>query len=148
MIRLNVAAPLDLTHRYLSGMIERGEGAIINVASVAAFQPLPWMATYVATKAFVLHFSEALWAEFGGVTVMALCPGPTDTNFFQAARMGSAPPKVLLQSPRDVVEAALGGISAGSSRRISGLTNKIMVFAARLVPRRLALSVAARLGSI
>src|SRR5918911_1610120 len=88
MIDLNIKALVDLTYRYLGPMRERKRGAIINVASTAAFQPVPFMATYAATKAFVLSFSEALWEENRerGVKVLALCPGVTDTNFFEAAR--------------------------------------------------------------
>src|SRR3977135_4352674 len=89
MIDLNIKSLVELTHRFLQPMIERRQGAIINVASTAAFQPVPFMATYAATKAFVLSFSEALWEENRpyGVKVMALCPGVTDTNFFDAAKI-------------------------------------------------------------
>src|SRR5690606_38302708 len=87
MIRLNVAAFTELTYRALSGMLERGHGAIINVASVAAFQPVAYMPVYAATKSYVLSLSEALWAEARdhNVTVMALCPGATRTEFFDVA---------------------------------------------------------------
>ncbi len=83
-VMLNVAAVVDLTHLFLPAMLKRGDGAVINVASTASFQPVPYMAVYGATKAFVLSFSEALWAECRGrgVRVLALCPGTTATEFF------------------------------------------------------------------
>ncbi|RPI49792.1 MAG: SDR family oxidoreductase, partial [Chloroflexi bacterium] len=87
MVRLNVNAVVELTRLYLPGMRARHRGGVINVASNAAFQPVPYMAVYAATKAFVLHFSEALAEEVGpgGVWVMALCPGATDTTFWEVA---------------------------------------------------------------
>lgn len=87
MIDLNVKSLTELTRRFLIPMHARKQGTIINVASTAGFQPVPFMATYAATKAFVLSFSEALWEENRpyGIQVMALCPGVTDTNFFDAA---------------------------------------------------------------
>src|SRR5215210_2737648 len=102
MIDLNVRALVELTYRYLAGMRERKRGRIINVASTAAFQPVPFMATYAATKAFVLSFSEALWEENRpfGVKVMALCPGVTETNFFEAAQ-GQKPPARIAQTPEE-----------------------------------------------
>src|SRR5258706_4597158 len=105
MIDLNVRSLVELTHRFLVPMRERKQGAIINVASTEAFQPVPFMATYAATKAFVLSFSEALWEENRpyGIKVLALCPGVTDTNFFEAAR-GHKPPARTSQTPEEVVE--------------------------------------------
>src|SRR4028119_925016 len=87
MIQLNILALVDLTHHFLPGMRQRRSGGIINMSSVAAFQPMPYFSVYAATKAFVLSFSEALWAENYryGVHVLAVCPGPTETNFFQEA---------------------------------------------------------------
>src|SRR5262249_48631264 len=86
-ISLNVSAVVALTRLFLPAMVAAKRGCIINVASTAAFQPVPWMATYAATKAFVLNFSEALSSELQGtgVTVLALCPGPTRTEFQQVA---------------------------------------------------------------
>ena len=82
-----MAAVVELAHAFLPGMVARGEGAVVNVASTAAFQPMPYMSVYGASKAFVLSFSQALWAEYRslGVRVLALCPGPVDTNFFAVA---------------------------------------------------------------
>ena len=85
-IAVNIAALVDLTHAFLPSMLQRGDGAILNVASTSAFQPGPYMAVYAATKAFVLSFTEALWAEYRnrGVHVAALCPGAVETPFFAA----------------------------------------------------------------
>jgi short-subunit dehydrogenase len=139
MIDLNVRALVELTHRFLQPMRERKGGAIINVASTAGFQPVPYMATYAATKAFVLSFSEALWEENRalGIKVMALCPGVTATNFFEAARMYKPPPARASQTPEDVVDTALRGLTSGRSHIISGLPNYLMVQTERLVPRSL-----------
>ncbi|MDQ6654080.1 MAG: SDR family oxidoreductase [Acidobacteriota bacterium] len=138
MIDLNIKSLVELTHRFLAPMLERKEGTIINVASTAGFQPVPFMGTYAATKAFVLSFSEALWEENRprGIHIMALCPGVTDTNFFEAAR-GHKPPARLSQSPEDVVETALRGLARGKSHVISGWTNFVMVESERLAPRSL-----------
>jgi short-subunit dehydrogenase len=143
MIELNVRALVDLTHRFLLPMRERKSGAIINVASTAGFQPVPFMATYAATKAFVLTFTEALWEENRphGVKVMALCPGVTETNFFEASRM-QRPPGRVSQTPDQVVDAALRGLKRGKSSVISGWTNFLVVEAIRAVPRSIILRTA------
>src|SRR5271156_4950090 len=88
-IQLNVMALVDLTHAFIPAMLERGEGAIINLASVAAHQPVPYMSVYAATKAFVLSFSEALWAEYKdrGIRVLSLNPGATKTEFHSVAKL-------------------------------------------------------------
>lgn len=145
MIDLNVKALIELTHRFLGPMRERKQGAIINVASTAGFQPVPYMAIYAATKSFVLNFSEALWEENRrfGVHVMALCPGVTETNFFEASQM-ERPPMRVAQTPEDVVEAALRGLARKKSLVISGWTNFLMVESERLVPRSLITRVAGR----
>ncbi len=146
MIDLNIKALVDLTYRFLAPMRERKQGAIINVASTAAFQPVPYFATYAATKAFVLSFSEALWEENRsfGVTVMALCPGVTNTNFFEAAR-GQKPPARTSQTPEEVVDTALSGLARHKSNIVSGWTNFIMVEAERLTPRSLVVRMAGRM---
>jgi short-subunit dehydrogenase len=146
MIDLNIKSLLELTYRFLAPMRERRQGAIINVASTAGFQAVPFMATYAATKAFVLSFSEALWEENRphGIKVMALCPGVTETNFFEAAH-GHKPPARMAQSPEDVVETALRGIAHGKSHIISGWTNRAMVEAERLAPRSLVTRMAGRM---
>jgi len=146
MIDLNIKSLVELTHRFLQPMIARKQGAIINVASTAAFQPVPFMATYAATKAFVLSFSEALWEENReyGISVIALCPGVTDTNFFEAAR-GHKPPARASQTPEEVVDTALRGLAQGKSHIISGWSNFLMTQSERLVPRSLITRVAGRM---
>jgi short-subunit dehydrogenase len=146
MIELNVKALVELTHRFLAPMRERKQGTIINVASTAGFQPVPFMATYAATKAFVLSFTEALWEEnrTHGVHLMALCPGVTDTNFFEAAR-GQKPPARASQTPEEVVETALRALSRGKSSVVSGWTNLMMVETERLVPRSVVVRLAGKM---
>jgi short-subunit dehydrogenase len=127
-------------------MVERRQGAIMNVASTAAFQAVPFMATYAATKAFVLSFSEALWEENRphGVHVMALCPGVTETNFFEAAR-GKKPPARVAQTPEEVVDVALRGLARRKAVVVSGWTNLFMVESERLVPRSVVTRLAGRM---
>lgn len=146
MIDLNVKALVELTYHFLKPMRERGQGTIINVASTAGFQPVPFMSTYAATKAFVLSFSEALWEENRpyGVHVMALCPGVTETNFFEAAR-GTKPPARVAQTPEDVVETALRALARRKSHVVSGWTNFVMTEAERLVPRSLVVRAAGKM---
>jgi short-subunit dehydrogenase len=146
MIDLNVKALVELTYRFLVPMRARGKGAIINVASTAGFQPVPYMTTYAATKAFVLSFSEALWEEnrLYGIKIMALCPGVTDTNFFEAAQI-EKPPMRAIQSPEEVVETALSGLERGKSHIVSGWSNLLMIEAERLVPRAFVAKMAGRM---
>ena len=138
MIDLNVKSLVALTHLYLEPMRKARRGAIINVASTAGFQPVPFMTTYSATKAFVLSFSEALWEENRpyGIKVMALCPGVTDTKFFEAARI-ERPPMRVAQTPDQVVDTALRGLRRGRGHVISGWANFFMTESERLVPRPL-----------
>lgn len=136
MIELNVTAVVDLTYRFLGPMRERNQGTIVNVASTASFQPVPYMATYAATKAFVLSFSESLWDEnrMHGIHVMALCPGVTETNFFEASEI-ERPPLRTAQTPEEVVETALRGLNRKKSLVISGWANWFVVEAERFLPR-------------
>src|ERR1041385_6980246 len=140
MIDLNVRSLVEMSYRFLRPMRERKSGAIINVASTAGFQPVPYMATYAATKAFVLSFSEALWEENRpyGIEVMALCPGVTQTNFFEASRM-QRPPARTSQTPDEVVDTALRALKRHKSSVISGWTNFMAVGAERVAPRKLIL---------
>ena len=129
MIELNISALVALTHRFLPAMRERKSGTIINVASTASFQPVPFMATYAATKAFVRSFSEAIAEENRpfNINVMALCPGPTDTNFFDAAEIDKGAKEAFLkkgmQTPEEVVETALNAVGSGKTAVVSGWTN-------------------------
>ena len=138
MIDLNIKALVSLTYIFLKPMRERQRGSIINVASTAGFQPVPYMTTYAATKAFVLSFSDALWEENRayGIKIMALCPGVTDTNFFTASEM-DRPPMRISQTPEQVVETALSGLKRGRGHVISGWTNYLLTESERFVPRSL-----------
>jgi short-subunit dehydrogenase len=126
-------------------MRERKSGTIINVASTAGFQAVPYMATYAASKAFVLSFSEALWDEnrTHGVHVMALCPGVTETNFFEASGI-DRPPMRTIQTPEEVVETALRALNRQKSTVISGWTNLFTVEAERIFPRSFVTKVAGK----
>lgn len=136
LIDLNVRALVGLTNRYLRQMRERGSGTIINVSSTAAFQPMPFRATYAATKAFVSSFTEAIAEENRpfGIRIMALCPGSTATNFFAAA--GSEPTMKAggQQTAEQVVETALNAIKGGRVKVISGWKNHIGAFAGAYLP--------------
>ena len=147
MIELNVVTLIKLTRLYLPEMLRRGAGTIVNVASTAGFQPVPYMATYAATKAFVLNFSEALWAETrgSGVHVLALCPGPTRTEFQRVAGMAERLQKKPMQTAEEVVETCLRAMGRQDGFVISGWANRLMVAAERLAPRSFIASVAADL---
>ena len=139
MVQLNVMALVDLTHRFLQPMRQRGSGCIVNVGSIASFQALPYFAVYAATKAFVLSFSEALWAENDktGVKILAICPGPTDTNFFEVS--GSPPSNgnsSQLASPETVVREAIAALDRDTACTIAGgLVNQAIATLPRLFPR-------------
>lgn len=141
-IMLNVAAVVDLAHSFLPSMIRRGGGGIINLASVAAFQPLPFMSVYAATKAFVLSFSHGLYGEYRnrGIHVLAVCPGPVDTPFFEATGVPSlrkAIPSPFMMTAEKVVEVSLKAFRAGDTVIVPGVSNKAMAFMSRLMPRKL-----------
>ncbi|KPG79468.1 SDR family oxidoreductase [Frigoribacterium sp. RIT-PI-h] len=136
-VHLNCSQVVALTRALLPGMVARRRGTVVNVASTAAFQPIPTMAVYGATKAFVLSFSEALHAEVrgSGVTVTALCPGATETGFFAAT--GSDFLTSGRQTPEQVVTAALRAVRRRRAVVVSGLGNAIGAQAHRFLPRRL-----------
>ena len=142
MIRVNAEAVTALTGLFLPGMLARGGGRILQVASTAAFQPGPLMATYYATKAFVLHFSEALAEELSGsgVTVTVLCPGPTRTSFQERAEMeesGLVQGLLPMMTPERVARAGYRGMMSGKRLVVPGIMNKLGVFSTRLAPRGL-----------
>ena len=145
-ILLNVATLVDLTHAFLPLMVARHQGAIINVASLAAFQPCPYMAVYGATKAFVLSFSEALWGEYRmkGVRVLAVCPGETETEFFRVVGNGYETPLGNAEMPEQVVQVALRALKQGRSSVISGKQNALSANLSRFVPRSLVVRVMAQ----
>jgi short-subunit dehydrogenase len=147
-IDLNCRALVALSHAVLPGMIAAGGGAILNVASTAAFQPGPWMAVYYATKAFVLSFSEALHEEVKpqGIRVSALCPGPTRTEFAEVAGMGDSELFKRFGSSADaVVKDGLAALKANQAVKISGAMNAVMASSIRLTPRALARRIAGSL---
>jgi short-subunit dehydrogenase len=140
MIDLNCGALAEMAHAVLPGMIERRSGAILNVASTAAFQPGPGMAVYFATKAFVLSFSEAVHEEVKkqGVIVSALCPGPTATEFGAVAGFGpSSASSKLAADSASVVKTGLDGLERGKAIVIPGIGNKATAQAHRFFPRSL-----------
>ena len=141
MIRLNVIAMVEATHLFLLPMLEQGSGAIVNVASVAGYQPFPHMATYGATKAFMLNFTEAVAAETrgSGVRVMVLCPGATRTDFIEIAGVGNVVDHAPVESVDAVVRSALRGLERGSRTVISGWRNRALITLERFLPRRFVL---------
>jgi short-subunit dehydrogenase len=148
MVTLDVAALHDLCVRFLPGMVERGYGRVLNVASTAAYQPLPYMATYGAAKAFVLSLSEALWYELRGtgVAVTCLAPGRTDTEFFEDAGMDDiAFAKAPMASARGVAETGYRAMLAGKRTVIPGLQNRLTALLAPLMPARAVLAMGAAL---
>ena len=142
MIQLNITALVDLTYQFLPLMQQRRSGKIINVSSIAAFQGMPYMSVYAATKAFVLSFSEALWAENQGkgVKVLALCPGSTKTDFFDRAgfKKFSSGSRAFENSAStsEVVKEALKALDKGASQVVTGgLPNQIIYNLSRLLPK-------------
>jgi len=143
MIEVDVVAVADLCSRFTPGMVQRGRGRILNVASTAAFQPLPGQAGYGACKAFVLSYTESLHAELRGtgVTATALCPGPVDTGFGEAAGFSteeaeSALPKFMWESPAFVAKTGVDGMARGRPVAIPGTANRIGAMLARYTPNR------------
>ena len=139
MIDLNVRALVALTHLVLPAMIVRKQGAILNVASTAAFQPGPGFGVYFASKAFVLSFSEALHQELKrtGVKVSALCPGPTRTEFGEVAGVTSGNFNRFAADAPSVVATGLKGLDRNKAVVVPGLTNKVTAQSNRIVPRAL-----------
>jgi len=143
MLDLNVQALTHLTRLFLPGMLERRSGGVLNVASTAGFQPIPGLSVYAATKAFVLNFSEALWAECKGrgVRIFCLCPGNTLTRFHQTAGID----KQRMFFSASAVDVARFGLDkflkSGRPSAIYGFWNKLMIYVERLSPRRLTVAV-------
>jgi uncharacterized protein len=142
LVRTNVEAVVDLCSRFIPPMTERRRGAVLNTASTAAFQPLAGQAGYAASKAFVLSYSHALRAEVKarGVTVSALCPGPVDTGFAEAAGMSheeamSSLPGFMWVPAVEVARAAVEGLNQGRAVIIPGVANKVVAAAGYMAPR-------------
>jgi short-subunit dehydrogenase len=149
-IELNVSALVRLTHASLSGMLRRGHGAVINVSSMAGFQPMPFNATYGGTKAFVNSFTEALHEELreSGVRVQVLCPGFTRTEFQDTAGVDeSAVPGFAWMEAEEVVEASLRALERGDLVCVPGATNRVLAALQRTSPHLLTRRLMARLGS-
>lgn len=139
MIDLNVRAVTKLTGHFLPGMVSRGRGAILQVASTTSFQPVPFMATYAATKAFVLHFSEAVAREVQGtgVRIVAVCPGHTPTEFQKISGVDRRPTRTSSQDAGAVVEEALRALDGTNSPVVvTGWPNRLTTQASRVMPRR------------
>lgn len=138
MIQLNVTSLVQLSKLFIRDMSKRGFGRVLNVSSTASFQPGPLMAIYFATKAFVTSFSQAIGNELkgSGVTVTALCPGPTATNFSSGADMGdSLMFKSVLMAAEKVAKQGYEAMMKGRALAVTGLLNKLTVFLNRLFPR-------------
>lgn len=151
MIRTNVEALADLTYAYVPQMVQRGSGAILNVASTAAFQPLPGSATYAATKAFVLALSEAMHEELKGtgVTTTAVCPGPVRTPFVDIISKGesesvSSMPSFVWMTSEDTAKAAVDGMLRGRRVVIPGRLNQLTALASTHTPHEILLPVVRR----
>lgn len=150
MVRTDVEAVVHLCAMAVPDMVGRGRGAVLNVASTAAFQPLPGQAGYGGSKAFVLSYTQAMSVELrkSGVSATALCPGPVETEFAAAAGLGGkqaaeALPDVMWVSAAEVAEAGIDGLAAGRSVVIPGVANRAVAGLAKVVPRRVLLPVLA-----
>ena len=153
MIRLNVEAVVALCARYVPGMVERRRGAVLNVASTAAFQPLPMQAAYAGTKAFVLSYTEAMHAELRGqgVAVTSLCPGPVRTEFVEAAGIteeAEALPGFLWTESPQVAAEAVRGLERNRRVVVPGGFNRVGALSGQHVPRALLLRFASRLTPV
>ncbi|MCA9529172.1 MAG: SDR family oxidoreductase [Myxococcales bacterium] len=149
MVQLNVTALTELTHRFAKGMVERGRGRVLNIASTAGFQPGPGMAVYYATKAYVISFSEAVAHELRGtgVTVTAHCPGATDTAFAHTA--GNDKSLLFKSGAADataVARSAYGAMQRGKVLAIHGVLNWLLAQSVRLSPRAIVRAIAARMN--
>ena len=151
LVEVDVAAVVDLCCRLVPGMVERGRGVVLNVASVGAFGPLPGQASYAAAKAFVLSYTESLREELkgSGVTAATLCPGPVHTGFGHTAGISDADAAAALPTPLwktadDVARAAIEGLDADNGVIVPGGLNRAAALLYRLAPRSLLLPVLAR----
>jgi short-subunit dehydrogenase len=149
-IAVNVGAVVALTRAFLPELLQHGDGALINVASTAGFQPVPRMAVYGATKAFVLSFTQAVWyeAKGSGVRVFALCPGPGDTEFVDVADNADAMVGKM-ETAQEVVEAAMRALDRRRSPAVvfTRRANGIQAKSATIAPRRFVVNLSGRLGA-
>ena len=142
LIEVDVAAVVDLCTRFLPAMVARGRGAVLNVASVGAFGPVPWQASYGAAKAFVLSYTEAMREELRGtgVTAAVVCPGPVRTGFGAAAGIPDEDaekllPSFLWEQPETVARTAVDGLDRGRRVIVPGMPNRVAATLNRLAPR-------------
>ena len=148
MVRLNAVTLMDLTRRLLPCMIERGHGGVLNVASLAGFQAGPYMATYYATKAFVLHFTEGVREEVlgKGVTVSAFCPGPVSTEFGDVAGSSASPLfRFGTMSCERATRIGYEGYRRGKAVIVPGIMPKVVTFLDRITPRAITRKIVKRL---
>lgn len=153
MVHVNVEALVALTARFVPEMVRRGRGGVLNVASTAAFQPLPRQATYGATKAFVLSFTDALHAELAGtgVAATALCPGPVRTEFADVAGIGEEAeglPDVFWAKAPEVAEQGIRGLEKNRRVVVPGLLNRGGALAGQHAPRGVLLKLASRISPV
>jgi short-subunit dehydrogenase len=151
MVELDVVAVVDLCTRFLPGMVERGRGGVLNVASTAAFQPLPGQAGYGGSKAFVLSYTQSLAGELKGTGVSAtcLCPGPVDTGFgeragFEPGEFDNALPPIMWVSAADVARCGLDALDKGRLYAIPGVANRVAARFSQVAPRRVLLEILRR----
>lgn len=146
MVSVNCVALTQLTRAVLPGLLLRGRGSIINVASTAAFQPIPSMAAYAASKSYVLSFSQALWSEVNGtgVRVTAICPGPTDTRFFVEA--GNDRVMTRRRQPAQVVASTFEALKDNKPYVVDGAINATVAKASKLAPARFAMRISRRMA--
>ena len=139
MVRLNCVAVVDLAAHVLPGMVARGAGALVVMSSAAAWQPVPYMATYAATKAFELHLTEAIAAELHGtgVRALAVCPGPTRTEFGLHAGTTGGRWAIPFDDTDLVVRATWRALAGGRPRAATGVVSRGSMLASRLLPRGL-----------
>lgn len=138
-VTLNISATLRLAHAVIPQMKARRTGAIVSISSIAAFQPLPYMATYAGTKAFNLFHSMALRHELSefGVRVITICPGPTETEFSGVARIPGTPTGMRRDRPEDVVAQSIRALRSNRAFIVTGIRSKIMSFGSRYVPKEI-----------
>jgi short-subunit dehydrogenase len=151
LVEVDVAAVADLCSRFLPGMVSRGRGAVLNVASVGGFGPLPGQAAYGAAKAFVLSYTQAIGEELRGtgVTAATLCPGPVSTDFGEKAGISdedaeASLPKAMWVDADVVAKAAVDGLAAGKAIIVPGVFNRVGAVAYQHLPRRLLLPILSR----
>ena len=141
MMNVNIYSLTALTHLFLNDMVKRNEGGIINISSLASFQPIPYFGIYAATKAFVTSFTLSIYEEYRnkGINVLGVCPGYTKTNFNKRAHMSSVPVAGYLMSSQEVVDQSLKAYNSGKFLIINGKINKFSRFITSLFPKSLSL---------